>query len=180
MTPEQKTAFEPVESEMYQLLLTAFAYHRKLNELKARLPVETRAFLLEEITALRHMSNGIILHLCNLDDDSSNWSIRAITKQLGRNSETAEAARRCNELLKDFRVQINAFKTKHRNMFIAHRNGERYPDPLQLQDYSADFKPAIQTGLRALEQVWGAPMTFRFRLGSAEHDVDFRSELGLS
>lgn len=180
MTPEQKTTFAPVKSEMYQLLLSAYCYQRKITSIEERLGRESRAFLLEEVTALRHISNGIILHLCNLDDDSSEWSIRAMTKTLGKQKETAQSAKRCAGLMKTYRAQINTFKTNHRNQFIAHRNGEEYPSPLELQNYGAEFRDVIQTALSALQVMWGSDLSFGFALSSMGPTIDFKKELGLS
>jgi hypothetical protein len=71
MDEKLKAQFSPVKSEMYQLLLSAYCYERKFENLENRLKSESREFLLEEVTSLRHLSNGMILHICNLDDESS-------------------------------------------------------------------------------------------------------------
>jgi hypothetical protein len=76
MSDDEKEKYSPVKDEMYHLLLCAYRYVRKLGNLADRLRSESMELLLEEITALRHLSNEIIPHLCNLDDDSSKWSKR--------------------------------------------------------------------------------------------------------
>src|SRR5436190_1907737 len=106
MDEKTKEAFAPVKSEMYQLLLCVFCYDQKLRNLGDRLKKESRAFLLEEVTALRHLSNGIILHLCNLDDDSSNWSLRSLRKEVARLAGTQNTIIRANELLKKYRTGL--------------------------------------------------------------------------
>lgn len=180
MTQLDKETFYPVKSEMYQLLLCAFAYERKLKNLGERLPLESRAFLLEETTALRHLSNGIILHLCNLDDESSRWSLRSLRKAVAKLSGTQNTIARCNELLKEYRTELNRLKTKHRNQFIAHRNLDEYPDPFALPDYQRNFHQLTQLALSTLECLWGANINFGFRLGSQDPTLDFKVELGLS
>ncbi|MBG7622088.1 hypothetical protein I5R65_21660 [Herbaspirillum sp. AP02] len=180
MDEQLKRKFSPVKDEMYQLLLSAYCYKRKVEHLSERLKSESREFLLEEATALRHLSNGMILHICNLDDDSSAWSMRAMTKDLGKTKQFAERARDCSDILKKYRAQINGFKTKYRNQFIAHRNGEDYPNPFNLPDYRTEFREIIQTGLSALEQIWGNPLEFGFDLGSREPTIDFKKELGVT
>lgn len=180
MNEIDKKTFEPVKSEMYQLLLCAYSYERKMKSLGDRLKTESRAFLLEEVTALRHLSNGIILHLCNLDDDSAKWSLRSLRKSLAKTSHDQQALNNSNELLKGFRTALNKFKTKHRNDFIAHRNAVEYPDPFYLPDYRKDFRDIVQLALKAFESLWGAKVQFGFRLGSRDRTLNFKDELGLT
>jgi hypothetical protein len=175
-----KETFAPVKSEMYQLLLCAFCYDQKLRNLGERLPKESRSFLLEEMTALRHLSNGIILHLCNLDDDGSNCSLRSLRKEIAKQAGTQEIVARSNELLKRYRSALNKLKTKHRNKLIAHRNTDEYPDQFELPDYRTDFKCLIQIALSALECLWGAKIGFGFHLGSRDPAIDFKTELELT
>jgi hypothetical protein len=78
-----------------------------------------------------------------------------------------------------YRTQINHFKTKHRNEFIAHRNGEGYPDPFELPEYRTEFREIIQTALSALQCIWGSTMEFGFCLGSRDRTLDFKKELGV-
>ncbi|WP_287880933.1 hypothetical protein [Aquitalea sp.] len=179
MDERLKALFTPVKSEMYQLLLAAYCYEKKLDNLGERLKSEPRAFLLEEITSLRHLSNGMILHICNLDDESSAWSIRAMTKSMGKMKEYAKRTKECSDLLKRYRAQINEFKTKYRNQFIAHRNGEYYPEPFDLPDYRTEFREIIQTALSALQCIWGSTLEFGFHLGSSDPTIDFKKELGI-
>ena len=180
MDEKLKAQYAPVKSELYQLLLAAYCYERKIEYLGDRLQKESRAFLLEEMTALRHLSNGMILHICNLDDSDRSWSLRAMTKELGKMKDYADRTKQCVSILKVYREQINEFKTKHRNQFIAHRNGEDYPDPFALPDLTADFREIIGTAIRALECLWGARLDFGFHLGSQDPTIDFRESLNLS
>jgi hypothetical protein len=173
----EELKFSPVKSEMYQLLLPAYCYERKFSNLTSRLKKESREFLLEEVTSLRHLSNGMILHICNLDDDHSAWSMRAMTNTMGKSKEYAPRTKKCAGILKKYRAQINHFKTKHRNQFIAHRNGEDYPDPFDLPDYRAEFREIIQIALSALECIFGSTLEFAFRLGSRDRTLDFKKEL---
>ncbi|HDR9093072.1 hypothetical protein QZM46_16305 [Burkholderia vietnamiensis] len=177
MNEDEREKYSPVKDEMYHLLLCAYCYVRKLDNLENRLRSESREFLLEEITALRHLSNGIILHLCNLDDDSSKWSMRSLRKDLEKTS-TFKNSRKASDLLGDYRNSLQKFKTKHRNLFIAHRNGEHYPDPFSLPDYRTEFKELIGAALSTLECLWGAELKFGFNLGSRDPTINFREVLG--
>lgn len=162
---------------MYQLLLCAYCYVRKIDNLGNRIQNESREFLLEEVTALRHLSNGIILHLCNLDDNSSKWSMRSLRKELEK-MPTFKNSRKASDLLSDYRNALQKFKTKHRNLFIAHRNGEHYPDPFSFPDYRTEFKELIAAALSALECLWGSELKFGFHLGSRDATINFREALG--
>jgi hypothetical protein len=101
------------------------------------------------------------------------------SKTLGKTKQYAQRAKECSDILKTYRAQINGFKTKHRNQFIAHRNGEDYPDPFNLPDYRTEFREIIQTGLSALERIWGNTLEFGFQLGSMDPTIDFKKELGV-
>ncbi len=151
---------------MYQLLLSAYCYEQKLGHLSESLEHATLTSLLEEVTSLRHLSNGIILHICNLDDDDGAGSLRAMTKSMGKMNEYAQSAGECSKILARYRAQIQEFKRKHRNQYIAHRNVEDYPNPLDLPDYRAAFRDIIQTALSALQRIWGSTMEFGFRHGA--------------
>lgn len=177
MNVYEKEKYSPVQDEMYQLLLCAYCYVRKYDHLADRIRTESRAFLLEEMTALRHLSNGIILHLCNLDDDSSKWSLRSLRKELEK-TPTFKESKKASKLLGDYRSALGKFKTRHRNVFIAHRNGEHYPDPFSLPDFRTEFKELIAAALSALECLWGSELTFGFHLGSQDPTIDFRAALG--
>lgn len=177
MEDQLKRQFTPVKSELYQLLLSAYFYERKFEHLGERLKRESREFLLEEATSLRHLANGIILHICNLDDDSSAWSMRAMTKALGKKSVYAQRAKEWSETLKRYRAQINEFKTKHRNEYIAHRSGARYPGLFDLPDYRTEFREIIKTALAAFQGIWGRTLNFGFRLGARDRYIDFKKEL---
>jgi hypothetical protein len=179
MNEKLKRISKPVTDEIYQLLLTAYCYNRKIKLLGERLQEESRDFLLEELTALRHLSNGIILHLCTLDDESS-WSLRSLRKELAKSTEFKDKVERSNELLKTYRTNLNTFKTKHRNDFIAHRNIESYPDPFQLPDYRKEFKDLIELAVLTLDYMSGEVRSYGFNLGSRDPTIDFKEELGLS
>lgn len=181
MDEKLKNTFSPIKSEMYQLLLTCYCYEKKMKNLPGRLRHESRIFLLEEITSLRHLANGVILHICNLDDDGSKGSIRAITGHMTKEArEYIKLGEKSNQLMKEYRTKINSFKTKHRNSFIAHRKGEDYPNPFDLPDYSKEFKEIIRMALSILEGLWGRPLEFFFELGSQEPTIDLKAELGLT
>lgn len=180
MNEDTKKKFEPVKDEMYQLLLTAYCYNQKFTQLPDRAPSKSRGFLLEELISLRHLANGIILHLCNLDDENSKWSLRGLYKDLARSKDGQQhSAEKATKLLKEFRANLNRFKTKHRNAFIAHRNSEDHPNPFDLPDYRIELKELIGEAVLVFEALWGSEVSFGFDLGSLDPSLEFKKELGL-
>jgi len=174
-----KSTYRPVKDELYQLLLAAYCYRRKFEKLDERLRTQSRYFLLEEVTALRLMSNEIVLGLCKLDDDSSGWTLLSLKKEVLKQLQDQKLVQQINQKAKKYRADINAFKVKHRNAYIAHRNVEDYPNMLNLPDFQSEFRELIASALGLFELLWGAEVSFGFRLGSQEGTIDLKSELGL-
>ena len=179
MDESEKEKFYPIKSELYQLLLSAYCYNQKITKLPGRLQDMTRDWLLEEITALRHMANGIILHLCNLDDESSEWSLRNVAKKLAK-YKGRPASDDINKLLKEYRAELNRVNTKYRNQYIAHRNSEEYPNQFNLPDYRRLFAALIQKAVSICDRLWGSQISYGFKLGSLEGTIDFRIQLNLT
>jgi len=179
MNEALKSQFQPVKDEVYQLLLTACCYRTKLTMFEERLQRETREFILEEVTALRHMANGIIMHLCALDDDDSKWSLRSLRKALAGCSEFCDRMDRCNRDLKAYRSALGGLKNGHRNAYIAHRNSDGYPDLFEFHDFQKDVTPLISSAVSLFQTLWGDICYFGFKLGSQEGTIDLKKALGL-
>lgn len=179
MLESHKEKFTPVKDEMYQLLLAAYCYKRKVEHLAERLRTQSRQFLLEEMIALRLISNEIVLHLCKLDDDDGTWTLRSLKKEVAKHTRDQSETERVNVLAKKYRSEINTFKVKHRNAYIAHRNADDYPSLMQIPDFQLDFQHLIAGALELFETLWGAKVSFGFKLGSHEERLDFKAELGL-
>jgi len=96
MKDSLKQQFSPVENELYYLLVAAYCYKRKFSHLGERLRSESRAFLLEEITALRLMSNEIILQLCKLDDDVGKLTLRSLKIEVCKHTKDQTWIERAN------------------------------------------------------------------------------------
>ncbi|GAA4823131.1 hypothetical protein GCM10011365_25580 [Marinicella pacifica] len=179
MNEQIQKSHESVRNEVYQLLVSAYCYNRKFGSLAERIKKESRAFLLEEVTALRHLSNGIVLHLCNLDDDDG-WSLRTLRKAVAKEPFDDSAKRAIKKYLKKLRSNLNNLKTKHRNQFIAHRLADEYPDPFELLDFRTEFKALVQQAVSVFEKLWGKPVDFGFYPGSQDRFINFKEELDLS
>lgn len=179
MNSELREEYASVRSELYQLLLTAYCYDQKFNRLKESISEISRQQLLEELMALRHLSNGVISHLCNLDDKSSLWSLRAMHKKATRSPIEQEKILAANKAMKKFRESLNHWKVDHRNSHIAHRNSANYPDIWEVPVYLDDLLPIIKLALITFEKVWGEKVGFGFYLGKHEQFISFPDELGL-
>jgi hypothetical protein len=175
-----RESFATVKDEVYQLLLSAFCYIQKYGRLGERLKTESRAFLLEEIVALRLISNGIVLHLCALDDDDGTWSLRSFRRERLKKTKNASQVRALNDMMNKYRLHLNALKTKHRNAYIAHRNEIEYPAPMDLLDYDTGLRSQIAEAVKVFEALWGDSVYFGFKLGSQEGTIDLKAELGIS
>lgn len=119
------------------------------------------------------------MHLCNLDDETSKWSLRTLRKAVAKLSRTPDEVEETNDLLKKYRTRLNRLKTRHRNDFIAHRNKEEYPDLFNLPDYRTEFQDLIQIAVTTFDNLWPDSVYFGFVLGSQELPIDLRAELGV-
>ncbi|EOU2464925.1 hypothetical protein [Vibrio alginolyticus] len=177
---EMREDFIPLKSEMFQMCLSLYAYKTKYEAFPNRFPKATRHFLLEEATALRALSNEIILHLCKLDEDKSKVSFHAAKKVLSKSKLSATEQSSLNSKLKAFRSSINTLKTVHRNRYIAHLTEDGYPNLFDLPSFEEGYQQVAQTAYETFAFIWGDDVTFRFKVGSQEAIIIFNTELGLS
>jgi len=180
LTETLKNDFIPLKGEMYQLFLSLYSYQSKFDSLSKRFAESSRYFILEEITALRAISNELIMQLCKLDEDKSKVSFHAAKKAINRLSAPKNDKNKLNESIKSFRASINTIKTKHRNRYIAHLTEDGYPDPFDLPDLKADFHGLVTEAYRVFVLIWGAEVTFGFKVGSQERFLSFNEEFGLN
>lgn len=180
LSASEKQDFAPIKGELYQTLVSAWCYKTKFHHLAKRLETETREFLLEEVTAIRIISNDIVLRICKLDDESSKYSLHALRKHIIKTKRPENAyAESINYGMKQFRAEINNLKVKHRNDYIAHLNVAPSLNPFQIIDFQKELLSPIGRGLNLVEKMWGSRLSFEFHLGSRDPIIDFREELGL-
>lgn len=179
MDEKLKNQFNPVINEMYQLLLSSYCCEKKLSHLSERLDIESEEILLEEALSLHQLANAIILHICRLDDDEGDWSIRVIAKSMEESNVYAERTEECNGILSKYRSQINNFKTKYQIQSTSLQSEGELPFPFDTPDYRNDLREIIQTALSSLQHVWGSSLEFGFYLGSKNPTVDFKKALGV-
>ncbi|MFC1226669.1 hypothetical protein SAMN04488511_102307 [Pedobacter suwonensis] len=174
LSEKLKVDFASMRVEILDLNVLAYFYVRKLNRLAHIIKTTTREYLLEEFTALRYMENGIILHLTNLDDDSSNFSFRTASAAFKRSTRDQKAQTQIHETLKTFRKNLNDVKVAHRNKRIAHLNYEKDLRFDEFLDFEKVLLPLINEANTIADEFWGEKINAKFRLGSLEGHIDFR------
>jgi hypothetical protein len=120
LTEQQKVVFASLKVEVIDLSILTYFFIRKMNRLGYIFQNSTRHFLLEEFVALRYMENGLILHLTNLDDDSSHYSFRKVLKEVNNTVSDQKKILLLKSKLDAYRKDINYLKVQHRNTRIAH------------------------------------------------------------
>jgi hypothetical protein len=174
LTEEQKKKFSSLRVELIDLNILACFYVRKLNRLVYLFQNSTRHYILEEFTAMRYMENGLILHLTNLDDDSSTFSFRKILKETNKTILDQKAVRKLRDSFDAFRQNVNYLKVQHRNKRIAHLN---YLEDLSFDeflDFDKLIKPLIEEANKIGDILWDEKISYGFKLGTYEGILNFR------
>ncbi|TXC78353.1 hypothetical protein [Luteibaculum oceani] len=174
LNKEQKDDFSSLRIELIDLNILACLYIRKFNRIGFLFKETTRHYILEELTALRYMENGLILHLTNLDDDSSNFSFRKILKAINTTIKDQEVIKNLKSDFDSFRRNVNSLKVKHRNKRIAHLN---YTEDLNLDqflNFDNVLKPLISQANVIGDKLWGERIKQEFKLGTYEGILNFR------
>ena len=178
LTEEQKKEFASLRVEILDLNVLTCFFVKKINRYAYLWQGNhnTREYILEELTALRYMENGIILHLTNLDDDSSEFSFRTAAVSFNKSSKNPKEIKAFKETLKTYRKNLNLVKVEHRNTRIAHLN---YEKDLQIDEFLQFEKillPLIIEANAIADQLWGERINVKFRLGSLEGVLDYRKD----
>ncbi|MGB0868391.1 MAG: hypothetical protein ACPGSD_02230 [Flavobacteriales bacterium] len=174
LNKEQKDNFSSLKVELIDLNVLACFYIRKLNRLGYLFEKTTRHYILEEFNALRYMENGIILHLTNLDDDSSTFSFQKILKATNKTIRDQQEIKDLKLDFKSFRRNVNSLKVQHRNKRIAHLN---YTEDLRIDqflNFDSILKPLITEANGIGDKLWGEKIEYRFKLGTYEGILNFR------
>lgn len=174
LTKEQKKEFSSLKVELIDLNILACLYIRKLNRIGYLFQNSTRHFMLEELTALRYMENGIILHLTNLDDDVSTYSFRQILKATNKTYKDQTGIKELKKKFDTYRKNINVLKVKHRNARIAHLN---YLEDLNIDvflNFDSYLKPLIAEANEIGDFIFGEEIVYKFKLGTYEGILNFR------
>ncbi|MEL1244307.1 hypothetical protein AAEO56_08560 [Flavobacterium sp. DGU11] len=180
LSSEQKSKFMSLCVEIIDLNILAYFYTEKLNNLANLFQKSTRQKVMEEFIALRYMENGIILHLTNLDDDSSDFSFKAVLKEINKGTLNVKEKKMITNRVGIYRKKINNLKTKHRNIRIAHLN---YLEDLRIDEfleYDNYIKLLIIYANEIGDLLWGEKIEMKFRLGSLEGIINFRDRFECS
>ena len=174
LTEKQKEEFVALKVEIIDLNISTAFYVEKINRWAYILKATTRKYMLEELTALRYLENGIILHLTNLDDDSSDFSFREVRKQLNRKNSDQPGLEILSDALKRYRQSVNDLKVQHRNKRIAHLNSTCELDFDRFLNFDTQLRPLIIQANEIGDKIWGQRIPANFKLGSMEGILDFR------
>ena len=176
ISKELQTEFTGMRFEIIDLNQSTYFYVRKLNRMLYVFQETTREFVLEEFFALRYLENWIILHLTNLDDDSSKYSFRKVQKFINKKKiiTNQEYLEDLKNKIDSYRKSVNNLKTKHRNTRIAHINSLEFPDIDKFLDFGSYLKPLILKANEIADFIWGEEINVKFKLGSLEGILDFR------
>lgn len=171
-----KEEFASMRVEILDLNVAAYFFIRKINRWAFLWKTTSREHILEELTALRYLENGLILHLTNLDDDRSNYSFRSAFKELNKTLKDDRIIAKTKSKLKGFRGNLNNLKIEHRNKRIAHLN---YDEDLTFDEF-LDFENALLPLILEANEIgnllWGEPIKVTFGLGSLEGILDFHKD----
>lgn len=174
LTDEQKNKFSSLKVEIIDINILAHCFVRKFNRFGYLFQNSTRHHIFEEFVSLRYMENGLILHLTNLDDDSSKFSFRKVEKEIKKSRQDQKQLTKFNKLLDTYRQDINKLKTAHRIRRIAHLN---YDEELRLDqflNFEKELYPLIKSANLIGDFVWGTKINCSFNLSSYEK-LDFRN-----
>ena len=175
LNERQKIEFNALRFEIIDLNISAYFYIRKTNRLSYILKKTTREYFIEELTALRYLENGIILHLTNLDDDKAKYSFRSVKAIISATSRSQIDVLKLNKELQLFRQHVNDVKVKHRNSRIAHLNSEDFMNIDEFLNFEMELKPLILEANRIADHIWGENINVKYKLGSSEGVIDFKS-----
>ena len=174
LTEQQNKDFSSLRVELIDLNILACFYIRKLNRLGYLFQNSNRHFILEEFTSLRYMENGLILHLTNLDDDSSTYSFRQILKATNKTYTDQKGIKYLKKKFDTFRKNVNGLKVKHRNIRIAHLSYLEHLSIDEFLNFDNYLKPLIIEALEIGDLIFGDKIAYRFKLGTHEGILNFR------
>lgn len=120
------------------------------------------------------MENGLILHLTNLDDDSSTYSFRKVNAELNRGFKDQKALKTLKRKIDSYRKSVNKLKNEHRNKRIAHLSYESDLDIDQFLSFNTYLKQIIEEANVLGDLIWGERVEYRFKLGTIEGILNYR------
>ena len=159
--------------ELIDVGISSHHYVRKMNGI-SRVFSSSRLEFLDELIALRYLENGIILHLTNMDDDSSNFSFRALAKKVNKqNLLPNDIILKMGSMLSEYRKHVNPLKVKHRNRRIAHLNATEEVSLTQFLDFNSELKPLISEAYAIGRFFLENDHIYLFKIGSIEGTINY-------
>jgi hypothetical protein len=178
LSEKLKQELQGLRFEIIDLNQSSYFYVRKMNRMDYVSKETGREYILEELFALRYLENGIILHLTNLDDDKSKYSLRSAHTLINKSNivKDQKVLKKLNAKIDEYRKSVNKLKTKHRNSRIAHINSTVFPKLDEFLNFESYLKPLIELANEIGDFIWGEEIDIKFKLGSHEGVLDFRKK----
>lgn len=179
LTDDLKLKYHPLKNEIIDMNISMYFLSDKVKQFKKAMEVD-RELMLFVMTSFHYFENGLIIHLTNLDDESSSEkSFHDARKDLERINCDKEKLKKLKKEMKNFRDSVNFLKTKYRNKRIAHLNHDSVLDISEMDEFiSANvFKPLVDKANEIGDLIWGDEIRALFKMGgiSFEGHLDFRS-----
>lgn len=176
LSEKLKGEFASLRVEILDLNVLTYFFIRKINRTQYIWQKTTRSFCLEELISLRYLENGITIHLVNLDDDCSDFSFRTLKRFFNKeNSTNPKIIKEFDNVLKQYRKNLNHLKVDHRNKRIAHLNYTTDLNVDQFLDFEKQLLPLVLEANSIADRLWGEKIEVKFKLGSWEGNLDFRN-----
>lgn len=179
LTNELKQKYHPLKNEIIDMNISMYFLSNKVNQFKKAIEVD-RELMLFVMTSYRYFENGLIIHLTNLDDESSSTkSFHDARKDLERINCDKENLKNLKKEIKKFRDCIKFLKVKYRNKRIAHLNHDSNLDIPEMDEFISMevFKPLVDKANEIGDLLWGEQIKVLFKMGSIslEGHLDFRT-----
>jgi hypothetical protein len=179
LTEELKEKYHPLRNEIIEMNISMYFLTDKAKQFKKAFEVD-RELMLFVMTSFSYFENGLIMHLTNLDDESSSKkSFHDVRKDLERINCDPGKLKKLKKEMKSYRDKVNFLKIKYRNKRIAHLNHDSVLDIPEMDEFIPVklFRPLVDKANEIGDLIWGEEIRALFKMGgiSFEGHLDFRS-----
>lgn len=167
---EIDSLLDELATDVTWILIEYYVFRCKSSSINGSM---SRTELVLELIAIDSLVKSIVMRLTGLDDDQKGTrSFRDLSKQLPKDRGIAA---KWSTAIKSYRSTINALKTQHRNVYMAHMRlgGEA---AAMARDWP-DLAPSVTAAVEAVDVFTGATKKYVFRVGSQEAEIDLRMAL---
>lgn len=159
------------------LWLLILVYSRRQRILLPRIKEMSREDFAVEMVLLESATRDIVSRLIALDDDGRGVrSFQSALKALRQEGAAIPKDAPLAQQVKAYRKIVNVLKVEHRNSYIAHVTEGVSVTP-RILDESVDIATATSAAVNLLDMLAGKVVSYTFRVGSQEKEIDLRSAL---